>query len=70
MGTYGNGSHTRIVPSSDPEMMCSRPEEKAMEFTEPACPSRGLAIAVPVAASQIRMVRSEDPEMMWCPSGE
>src|SRR5258706_4925100 len=34
------------------------------------CPSRDLPAIVPVLASQIRMVRSKDPEMICCPSGE
>ncbi len=34
------------------------------------CPSRGSPTGAPVSASQIRMVLSSDPEMMFCPSGE
>src|SRR5258706_13581478 len=70
MEADGNASHTRVVLSRDPETMRCPSEEQAIDRTEWVCPSRGLLAAVPAPASQILMMWSSDPEMMWRPSGE
>src|SRR5260221_1608697 len=65
-----SASHTRMVPSEDPEIMCRPSGEYAMDITQLVCPSRGSPTAAPVSASHIRMVLSLDPETICRPFGE
>ena len=63
-------SQTRMISSSDLEMIFDPLGENATEIIELSWPRSGLSILVPVIASQTRMVLSEEPETILDPSGE
>ena len=63
-------SQTRIVSSSEPEMIFDPLGEKTTERMESSWPRRGGSISMPMLASHTLMVLSSDPEMIFDPSGD
>ena len=61
---------TRMVMSSDPEMILDPLGENTTERIHLSWPRRGGSISMPVLALQTRMVLSFEPEMILDPSGE